>query len=382
MSCLNRKTKNKFCTLLLGGLLIFALSIPAVGLISTENPAQITTGAGDITTSALSTENPTLDLLDSLEFNRSLNEIESTTTAPTEPEPTATPAPTETTEAPLTFAPVSYPLYITANTLNLRAEPSTDSEILAKLKHGDKVNCTGENAEWVQITFNGKTGYLKTEYTTRNMVFETVNQAMYVSSNTLNLRAQPSTDSEIIIKLIKNEPLTRIGIGDGWSWVVTSSGTKGYVSTQYLTNIPPFKATISYSDHDYSSVSQTEIDLLIRIVALEGNPKYGYNGYLAITSAILNRVESGRFGSSITAVLSAKNQFSTYTTTRTPYITDTVIAVVTDALAGKRILPSYVMYFITPDAYRKSVASGGSFSRLGVYGIAYNAVWCYKLSDR
>lgn len=43
--------------------------------------------------------------------------------------------------------------------------------------------------------------------------------------------------------------------------------------------------------------------------------------------------------------------------------------------------PSYVIAFITPDAYERNVAAGGSFSKMEVYKIAYNAVWCYYARD-
>ena len=143
----------------------------------------------------------------------------------------------EPTDPP--YVDVDYVLYIAANTLNLRAEPSTDSEIVAKLKFGDKVRCQGENAEWMKVSYEDQVGYLKTEYTSRTMVFEWVKETVYVDANKLNLRAEPSTAAEILVVMRSDDKLTRIGIGDGWSQVKTSSGKTGYVASDYLTKQAP-----------------------------------------------------------------------------------------------------------------------------------------------
>ncbi len=376
---LRLKSLHKIGMLLFSSLLVFAISIPLGGLFSTRDGMPDVTSAGN---PACETQNAETEKEGTFESIVTESLISETSVPSDIPIAETDPVETEQTQAPLQFQAVSYTLYVDANKLNLRAEPTIESDILTQLKFGDKVVCEGENEAWMKVVYDGMIGYLKTEYTSKSMVFKSVNQIMFVDAGELNLRSEPTTESEILDKLVRNETLTRIGIGDEWSWVVTSSGMKGYVSSKYITNIPPFKEANWYSDYDYSNVTQEEIDLLIRIVALESSSKYGYKGYLATATVILNRVESARFGSTITAVLSAKNQFTTYNSTRTPSINSNVTSAVADALSGKRILPSYVMYFATPEAYSKSVAAGGSFSRLSVYGIAYGTAWCYKSSDR
>jgi cell wall-associated NlpC family hydrolase len=139
------------------------------------------------------------------------------------------------------YTPADYTLYINANTLNLRAEPSTESAVIKKLEFGDKVTCIGENNEWMLVQCGDATGYVKTEYTSKTMVFESVKQTVYVSASKLNLRKEPSTESDdnIITVLTPMQKLTRTGIGDGWSRVRTSSGKTGYVVSKYLTTQGP-----------------------------------------------------------------------------------------------------------------------------------------------
>lgn len=65
----------------------------------------------------------------------------------------------------------AYPYKVNvSSTLNLRSEPSADSEVLLKLKNGDIVDCSMAPEEfqgqweWVKVSFQGTTGYLKADY--------------------------------------------------------------------------------------------------------------------------------------------------------------------------------------------------------------------------
>lgn len=284
--------------------------------------------------------------------------------------------------AQLIFQAADCTLYVAANELNLRSDPSMEAGIIAELKFGDKVVCEGENEQWMRVRYDGALGFLKAEYTSKSMVFQSVKEKMFVKSNSLNLRSAPSTDAEILDKLAKGDYLTRIGIGDEWSKVVTTTGQTGFVASEYLTKQPPApKNTIIYSRADYSKLTQEEINLLTKIVALEGHPKYGYDGYLAIATVILNRVESPRFPNTIRGVVSQPHQFSVYTTTRDPVYNADVRNAVKDALAGKRSLDDYVLYFIVDSDYEQNALNGGAFGSLNIYKIAYGTAWCYKSSD-
>lgn len=150
-------------------------------------------------------------------------------------------------EPKLTFKSVNYTLYINANILNFRSGPTVFSEVIGRFSIGDKVTCIGENDEWMQISHNGQTGYLKTEFTSRDMVFREENETVYINANSLNMRAAPNTEGEIIATLSRNQRLTRTGVGDGWSRVRTSDGKIGYMVTEYLTTRAPVTTSASTS---------------------------------------------------------------------------------------------------------------------------------------
>lgn len=150
--------------------------------------------------------------------------------------------------------PVEYTLYISASNLNLRVLPTTTSDVIVQLKFGDKVKAIGENDDWMLVTFDGKTGYLMTKYTSTSMVFESVKETVYVDAGILNLRKSPSKDADIVTKLERNDKLTRIGIAGDWSKVKTASGKTGYVVSEHLTKkAPPAPASSKKSSSSGSS---------------------------------------------------------------------------------------------------------------------------------
>ncbi len=87
-----------------------------------------------------------------------------TTEAPTEP---ATPAPTE--PAPPETEPAENVQYVTTDTLNVRAEPSTDARILVQLAPGTSVNYVGVHDDfWSIINYDGTDAYVATQYLTQS----------------------------------------------------------------------------------------------------------------------------------------------------------------------------------------------------------------------
>jgi spore germination cell wall hydrolase CwlJ-like protein len=92
---------------------------------------------------------------------------------------------------------------------------------------------------------------------------------------------------------------------------------------------------------------------LLRVVQLEAGYRYGYEAYLAIATVIFNRLDSGLYGSTIHAVVSAPNQFSVYHHKGSVRIDPVCYQACLDATLGKRSFPANVYYFRTVAAYRK-----------------------------
>ena len=65
-----------------------------------------------------------------------------------------------------TYSQTGVTYYVTTKTLNLRSEPNTDSEILAKLSYCDNVNYldTTMVKGWIKINVDGLEGYVAQKY--------------------------------------------------------------------------------------------------------------------------------------------------------------------------------------------------------------------------
>jgi len=59
---------------------------------------------------------------------------------------------------------------ITANVLNIRKLPTSNGDIIGKLKKGDIVNVLKELNEWIRIIYNGKEAYVAKQYVSLNDV--------------------------------------------------------------------------------------------------------------------------------------------------------------------------------------------------------------------
>ncbi|NLW12015.1 MAG: SH3 domain-containing protein, partial [Clostridiaceae bacterium] len=184
-------------------------------------------------------------------------QTQSDATEPEKAEPTASPEPEVTTPAYTgpEFEPQDKVLYVSASELNMRQSFSAEANILEKIPMGKKIKCIGESEEWLRIEYNGRTGYIASEYTSAEMVFVPVEQTRYVDASGLNVRSQPNSEAEVVTKLSQDDKVTRIGVGDGWSLIKTAGGKEGYVSSKYLT--PDVPASVLAAQEAARQAQQT-----------------------------------------------------------------------------------------------------------------------------
>ncbi|MBQ4066836.1 MAG: SH3 domain-containing protein [Clostridia bacterium] len=141
---------------------------------------------------------------------------------------------------------------VTAKELtNLRDAPTTKSNVVMQLKNGDRITRTGIGTNgWSRLELNGTTLYAITSYLTTDLSYSTdvpVDQDVVLgqtfaprddsvtAKELVNLRAQPTTDSEIIGTLKNGDFLKRVAVSDkGWSRL-EYNGRQVYAVTSYLT---------------------------------------------------------------------------------------------------------------------------------------------------
>lgn len=123
--------------------------------------------------------------------------------------------------------------------VNVRMEPTTDSEIVGKLYDGCVGVVIAEINGWCRISSGTVTGYVSADYcitgAEADALYDDVVQTLaVVHADGLNVRSEASTDSSVLKVIPSGGTANVLGIEGDWVKVV--AGTKeGYVSKEYVT---------------------------------------------------------------------------------------------------------------------------------------------------
>ena len=165
------------------------------------------------------------------------------------PMPAPTPVPPASGQIEARMATVSAP-----SGLNLREEPSASGRLVATLGYGVSVAVTGEAVSgFYPVRVGTLSGYVSVDYVSFGAAPQMVStpqptqapaqageyRVAVSSSNGLNLRAQPSTGSDVLYVLPYGMVLTVLESSEGGFLHVRWAGYEGYVSGEYVT---PFGA--------------------------------------------------------------------------------------------------------------------------------------------
>ncbi|MCL2080177.1 MAG: SH3 domain-containing protein [Oscillospiraceae bacterium] len=128
----------------------------------------------------------------------------------------------------------------TIGEVNLRAGPSTTTNIIRKLPGDTSVEVYADENDWSKVKVSGTDGYIRSDLlaaapTSSSASAEEQPIGIYKTVGTVNLRASASTSSSILSTLTKD---TNVEVfaneSDGWSRVRVS-GVRGYIKTELLT---------------------------------------------------------------------------------------------------------------------------------------------------
>ncbi|MFJ8220986.1 cell wall-binding protein EntC [Bacillus cereus] len=122
---------------------------------------------------------------------------------------------------------------VTTDVLNIRENPTTESQVVGKLLDGYKVNVLHTENGWSKVKLNsGKEAFISADYT---------KDTYYVTANVLNVRAGANTDSEILGKLKQDDVIeTTHQVQNDWIQF-EYNGKTAYVHVPYLTGKAPVK---------------------------------------------------------------------------------------------------------------------------------------------
>jgi len=142
---------------------------------------------------------------------------------------------------PQFFAPDDTTYYIKANRSILKETPDMDSTTLVSLHLGQQVTRTGVGDTWSRVkTEAGEEGYVLTNTIQDTMLSIEVDRTVWVDTDSLIVRAEPSTSAEEVTVVNQDAKLVCSAIvGDKWYKVKTTGGKSGYVYKSYTTTNPP-----------------------------------------------------------------------------------------------------------------------------------------------
>ena len=132
---------------------------------------------------------------------------------------------------------------VTTNNLNIRKEPSTESDIVGKCLEGEKYEILSEVDGWYEIP----NGFISAEYAEKEFSFNEARaldlRAMVLDyynkpgvsnvTNYLNIRQKPGLEEKVIGKLPSHAGCEILEELDGW-YKIRSGNITGYVSSDYI----------------------------------------------------------------------------------------------------------------------------------------------------
>lgn len=128
---------------------------------------------------------------------------------------------------------------ISSGNLNIRQEASTDSEVVGILTNHNACELLEDAGEWYKVTSGKVTGYVNKQYLVTGDEAEAIAEqeiktVATVNTETLNVRAEKSTEAAVLSHVGNSEAFTVNSVADGWVEISVDDSV-GYISQDYVT---------------------------------------------------------------------------------------------------------------------------------------------------
>lgn len=172
------------------------------------------------------------------------------------------------------------------NNLNLRAEPSLSAAVLTKISSGTEAQFLQQQQDWIQIQYQGLTGWVSSEYVTTNeatvlQTSDTSKEATVTSSandpntftvnvNAVNIRKKPDLTAKNLGLAKIGEHFTVLSRNHNWVEIEYENGKKGWIYSFYGTFTK--QKTAQKSTSKSASSSDDNVTIIYNGTNLRGNP--------------------------------------------------------------------------------------------------------------
>ena len=123
--------------------------------------------------------------------------------------------------------------------LNIREEASEESDVVGKFYTGNVGTVVEKGEQWSLVSSGNAYGYVNNDYllfgdAAEEYIENNCDQVAKVTADTLNVRAEESTDSEVVTLSDIGDTLTVLGRENGWVKVAVTDEEVGYVSSDFV----------------------------------------------------------------------------------------------------------------------------------------------------
>ena len=220
--------------------------------------------------------------------------------------------------------------------LSVRAEASTDAAVVGKMRKGDVAEITESLDGWTKIVSGNLEGYVSNDYCVMGdeakALADSICETKVVSlTGGLRVRSEASEEGSILTAMGEGQKAnldTEAEPVDGWI-AVNYYGKKGYVNAEYATIDSTYSTGITVEEEQEILAAQKkaeeekaakvtqgqavaasydDVTLLAALIQCEGGNQ-PYEGQVGVGAVVVNRLHSGRYGSSISSVIYAPHQF-------------------------------------------------------------------------
>ena len=233
--------------------------------------------------------------------------------------------------------------------LEIYSADSIESEVAGKIYPASGGVVEEWGPEWTKVSSGNVTGYISTKdisigYDAEKLAKEIGHHKVTVTVDSLNIRQEPNTDSEVLTTAIQSDSFPVVETGEEWTRIDYGNG-EGFVASEYVEESIELDEAISIAEEEAaameemtSSAAETETNeemsdaknsgksadnvaasspvsagsdeayLLACMVYVESGAE-SYEGQLAVANVILNRVRDPRFDNTIAGVIYAPGQF-------------------------------------------------------------------------
>lgn len=162
--------------------------------------------------------------------------------------------------------------------LNVREEPSSSGKLVGKMPEHAGCEVLEVAGDWIKITSGEVTGYVSADYIVtgeeaRVLADSVAREMATVKTQTLNVRAEASTDSSVLAQMPEGEQLEVEAVSDGWVQIVIDSSDTGYVSADYVEIATVLPRAMTMKEVRFGSgVSDVRADLVSYATQYIGRP--------------------------------------------------------------------------------------------------------------